>query len=392
MTSPKYYPSERQFREFQERKRQAELAPAARRLSGGKRGMLIGAGAAVPAAVGTALYANHRKQGSVEKLFNPFADISKADDDAPQYPRSSTGRKITASALPGAHAAVAGRRGRKVRASSREYFTALGGSLPGGVVSAVARKPAIRRSARVTQIGGGIWGAQHGNEINQRKGYLKPEAEPFKKKRYEIEPGKSPSDLVENSERIDAINRHHQNRSGGIGLGAGTALGAGLGAAVGHKGYKAYTAASGAYTGLIGGATVGLLHGEHAANKQARNAGLIRVAPKRDRNGNVIKRARIALPVPGSVPVRPSTPSGGHVSHENDLLAIHHKRRRRGSDSALVQHHSGAASRMTGGGTAYGREVRKSTQQYAATFGSRGTPMADLAKVGRVGHRLVLND
>lgn len=249
-----------------------------------RRPILIAAGVATAAGGGGLVYdARRRKRARVSKFYNPFTqetvEVSKADDQT-----SSTGRKVTAGVFPGLHGAVAGRSGKKLRSTSRELGESYAGALPGTVAGAVAA-----RRGNVKGMLGGVAlqqaglraGAVHGNNVNQRKGYLKPE---------------------------------------------------------------------------------------------------------------VGKAFPVAIPVPTSTRVSPIVPRGRHVSSENDLSVTTHRTRRKGSPSALENYHSGDQTKDQGGGASYGHSAKKisKSDQFAATSGSRGTPMSGIARAGRVGHRLTI--
>jgi hypothetical protein len=49
----------------------------------------------------------------------------------------------------------------------------------------------------------------------------------------------------------------------------------------------------------------------------------------------------------------------------------------------------GSSSKMTGGGKKFGK--RLSTQQGAAVFAKRGTPMSDVARQSRIGRRITVS-
>lgn len=143
-----------------------------------RRPILIAAGVAAAAGGGGLVYdARRRKRARVSKLYNPFTgqtvEVGKADDQ-----HSSTGRKVTAAAFPGYHAAFAGRRGKKLRASGREVAESTAGALPGvaGMMAAAHRGSlrGVMAGNAATQIGS-RGAAVHANNVNQRKGYLKSE-------------------------------------------------------------------------------------------------------------------------------------------------------------------------------------------------------------------------
>lgn len=100
----------------------------------------------------------------------------------------------------------------------------------------------------------------------------------------------------------------------------------------------------------------------------------------------------VLLPVGNSSRVSPTTASGSHVSHENDLSTTTRRTKRRGSPAALAQYRSGSQEQMRGGGQRYGNRATHvgKNEQFAATRGSRGTPMSGLAQSGRVGRRLTV--
>jgi len=92
-----------------------------------------------------------------------------------KYGPPSPDRRMAAGAanylLPGSHGAVAGRRGKKLRAFGNEGGGQVLGALAGGGAGAAIGG----RFAAPVGLAGAVTGGQMGLNRNQRKGYLKPE-------------------------------------------------------------------------------------------------------------------------------------------------------------------------------------------------------------------------
>jgi len=89
--------------------------------------------------------------------------VAKADTKE----KASAGRYATGAVFPGWHGAVAGRKGKKLRAAGNEY----GGAVVGGIGAA-----AITRGNPYASSAGQMIGAAGGVRRNQRKGYYKPQS------------------------------------------------------------------------------------------------------------------------------------------------------------------------------------------------------------------------
>lgn len=106
--------------------------------------------------------------------------VSKADDKFGGNKKPTTGRYASAYFTGGLHGAVAGKSGKKLRATGNEVFGQSGGGyagqLAGGVLSA-ASKGKIKAAGAGNALGaaGGVAGSVLGVNRNQRKGYLKPQ-------------------------------------------------------------------------------------------------------------------------------------------------------------------------------------------------------------------------
>lgn len=143
-----------------------------------RRGVLIAAGVAGAAGAGGLVYDRKRRRARVSKLYNPFdgemVDFGKAEE------KPSRGRVATGALVPTYHGAVAGRKGRKVRAAGREYVESNGGALAGQLVGLRAGSRIKSVPGKVAAfVGGGMLGGAAGGAhavyANQRKGYYKPE-------------------------------------------------------------------------------------------------------------------------------------------------------------------------------------------------------------------------
>jgi hypothetical protein len=112
----------------------------------------------------------------------------------------------------------------------------------------------------------------------------------------------------------------------------------------------------------------------------------------------VSKSYPIAVPVQSSTKVTPRTPSGPHVSHENRLRRFKNKPTNP-RDSRVQQFHSGTMTEkeLKGGGRSFGSRARRVKKNFEghqpivggmAERGSRGTPLSELGRHNRVGHKL----
>lgn len=99
--------------------------------------------------------------------------ISKADDDAPETPKgrqSSPGRTAATVAFAPVHGAVAGRKGKKLRAAGSE----LGGGILGGLAGTAVDVATKGKTGGLGSSVGGLTGVVLGGRHNEKKGYLKP--------------------------------------------------------------------------------------------------------------------------------------------------------------------------------------------------------------------------
>lgn len=148
----------------------------------------LGAGAG--ALAGAASYSKNSKSKRAVKLRTKIDSnwdkhqakknkkVSKAD-----YGKPSGGRRVTAQAFGPFHGAVAGKPGKKIRATANQGIGNVGGYLGGGALGSAAGMLATRGRSPLASAGGGAvgsvggWlaGGQAGVKRNQRKGYLKPQ-------------------------------------------------------------------------------------------------------------------------------------------------------------------------------------------------------------------------
>lgn len=112
--------------------------------------------------------------------------ISKAEPMKPKKPQTaqpSAGRRFLASAFPAPHAAIAGRKGKKLRATGNAtvgtiaggYGGALAGAGMGALLSRGKNPAALSSGAIGGAYAGGVGGSQMALNRNQRKGYMKKE-------------------------------------------------------------------------------------------------------------------------------------------------------------------------------------------------------------------------
>lgn len=112
-------------------------------------------------------------------------EFAKADDKYGGHGAPSGGRRALAYYGGPIHPAVAGKKGKKLRATGNTYGGAVGGAVGGQVAGGVAGaglRVATRGRAggplagkAIGGITGGVTGSQLGVNRNQRKGYYKPE-------------------------------------------------------------------------------------------------------------------------------------------------------------------------------------------------------------------------
>jgi hypothetical protein len=96
--------------------------------------------------------------------------ISKAEKEA------TAGRYVTSWALPGAHGAVAGKKGKKLRATGSELAGFTGGAVGGSIAGlGAARLTHSRGAAKAVHAGTAAAGSMLGTAHAQRKGHYKPQ-------------------------------------------------------------------------------------------------------------------------------------------------------------------------------------------------------------------------
>ena len=102
--------------------------------------------------------------------------ISKAERKSSGNP--SVGRMAAAGLFAPVHAAVVGRKGKKLRAVGNQAGGAALGALPGAALmgaGVAARKPGMAMGGRLLGGTGAIAGGVAGTRRANRKGYFKPE-------------------------------------------------------------------------------------------------------------------------------------------------------------------------------------------------------------------------
>lgn len=113
-----------------------------------------------------------------------YAEFEDEFEDEPQFvgkadrERASTGRLALGTAFPGYHGAVAGRKGRKLRAAGNEVGGAYAGAAPGYGIMAAGLKRGSGRTVAAgygATIAGSAAGANAGTRRAQRKGHFKSE-------------------------------------------------------------------------------------------------------------------------------------------------------------------------------------------------------------------------
>lgn len=183
--------------------------------------------------------------------------VSKAYEQNP-----STGRRVLASTFPVPHAAIAGRKGKKLRASGNAAVGAVGGayagSAAGGGIGALLTRGrstgAITGGASAGSIGGLIGGTQLALNRNQRKGYMKKQ--PIAKSVFET--NIKPSERKHSYNRPPVFNSRKENAAanavgGAVGGATGGAIGARLGGVRIRPREAALYGAAGAVGGALGG-------------------------------------------------------------------------------------------------------------------------------------------
>jgi hypothetical protein len=122
--------------------------------------------------------------GTTSELQDDLAYAEYENEDEPQFvgkadrERASTGRLALGTAFPGYHGAVAGRKGRKLRAAGNEYGGAAAGAAPGYGVMAAGLKRGSGRTVAAgygATLAGSVAGANAGTRRAQRKGHYKVE-------------------------------------------------------------------------------------------------------------------------------------------------------------------------------------------------------------------------
>ncbi len=102
---------------------------------------------------------------SVSAFGIEHGDFSKANDKSP-----SAGRYATGMVFPGAHGAIAGKKGKKLSAFGNETGRAFVGSAVGGSTGLILS----RGKSVLGTVGGALGGSAAGVRYNQRKGNYKP--------------------------------------------------------------------------------------------------------------------------------------------------------------------------------------------------------------------------
>ena len=103
------------------------------------------------------------------------AGVSKAEE---KQPKASQGRMAAGMVFPGAHGAIAGKKGRKLRAAASEYVPAVALGAPGmagSMMAARAGKPGLAAAAQAAGYAGNYLGAGLGVRHAQARGHYKPE-------------------------------------------------------------------------------------------------------------------------------------------------------------------------------------------------------------------------
>lgn len=107
-------------------------------------------------------------------------EVSKANDKWGGHGAPTGGRRAVAYLGGPIHSAVAGQKGKKLRATGNAYGGAVGGALSGGAAGAgfglATRRPAgVQAGRALGTLGGAVTGSTLGVNRNQRKGYYKPQ-------------------------------------------------------------------------------------------------------------------------------------------------------------------------------------------------------------------------
>jgi len=116
------------------------------------------------------------KNMSVSAFGVDHGGISKAERKSSGNP--SVARMAAGGLFSPYHAAVAGRKGKKLRAVGNQAGGAALGTLPGAAlmgVGAATRKPGMAMGGQLLGGAGGIAGGVAGTRRANRKGYFKPE-------------------------------------------------------------------------------------------------------------------------------------------------------------------------------------------------------------------------
>jgi len=157
------------------------MAGALKAVKGGKRIGPAGPGTTSPGKRRLGGGAHMQKNYSSVSAFGvDHGGISKADDKYGGNKAPTGGRRAAAYAFGPFHSAVAGKKGKKLRATGNQIGGsvggAIGGQIGGAALGALTRKPAIMHgTAQAGGLAGGIGGSQLAVNRNQRKGYYKPQ-------------------------------------------------------------------------------------------------------------------------------------------------------------------------------------------------------------------------
>lgn len=207
-------------------------------------------------------------------------EVSKAYEQKP-----STGRRVAAAAFPVPHGAIAGRKGKKLRATGNQAVGAIGGgyggALAGGGLTALLTRGrnagAVTRGSQIGGFSGAVGGSQLGLNRNQRKGYMKKQ--PIAKSVFET--NKKPSERKHSYNRPAVFNSRKDNAAlNAVGGATGAAIGAPLGARLAGSSLRPRDAALYGTAGAVGGAIGGGLS-YHKGSKSKRANKIRSVADQR---------------------------------------------------------------------------------------------------------------
>ena len=112
-----------------------------------------------------------------KSAFGVEHEFSKEARDPKTKKEPTAGRRVLASApiTAGFHPIVAGKKGKKLRATGNQWGGSILGSAAGQIGGAVATRGRSVTASSLGGVGGMVAGQQAGLNRNQRKGYLKPQ-------------------------------------------------------------------------------------------------------------------------------------------------------------------------------------------------------------------------